>query len=120
MVKEGVMFKLKAFVGWDSREEMAYNVCHSSINRHSHGRVPVYPLKQNSLRESGIYTREMDQKATTEFTITRFLTPYLAGQTGWSVFMDCDYLLTCDISDVLQEVSEDRAVYVVKHDYSPA
>ena len=110
---------LKIYVGYDSREDIAWQVCRQSILRHTKGNVEVYPLKQTTLRELGLYTRGAD-KASTEFSLTRFLTPYLAAHDGWSIFVDCDFLFTRDIMAVLEGASTDKAIHVVQHDYTPA
>jgi hypothetical protein len=114
------MDELKIYVGYDSREDIAWQICRHSLLRHSHPQLPVYPLRQSSLRELGLYTRPLDAKASTEFSISRFLTPYLAAYDGWSVFTDCDFLFTADVRKVLLDLDPSKAVYVVKHDYTPA
>ncbi|NKX45338.1 glycosyltransferase [Roseicyclus persicicus] len=111
--------KLKVFVGYDSREDIAWQVCRHSIHRHSSADLEVYPLKLTTLRELGLYTRQAD-KASTEFSLTRFLTPYLGAHDGWSIFVDCDFLFTVDVRSVLQNANREKAVYVVQHDYTPA
>ena len=73
----------KLFVGYDSREDIAWQVCRHSILRHSAADLSVIPLRQETLRELGLYTRPLDATASTEFSLTRFLTPYLAAQSGW-------------------------------------
>lgn len=110
---------LKIFVGYDSREDIAWQVCRLSIQRHTGADVPVYPLRQSTLREIGLYTRAADA-ASTEFSITRFLTPYLGAHDGWTIFVDCDFLFTVDVRKVLDHASRDKAVHVVQHDYVPA
>jgi len=110
----------KIYVGYDSREEIAWQVCRHSIRRHARADIGVHPLRQDTLRELGLYTRPADTRASTEFSLTRFLTPYLADTAGWSLFMDCDFLLTTDIGAVFDGLDADKAVYVVKHDYVPA
>ena len=60
---------MKIYVGWDSREDIAYQVCEHSIKRRD-PQAEVYPLKQNEMRKQGIYTREVDKLATTQFTFT--------------------------------------------------
>jgi hypothetical protein len=109
----------KIYVGYDSREDIAWQVCRHSVLRHTSAPVEIYPLKQSTLRELGLYTRGADS-ASTEFSLTRFLTPYLAGPSGWSIFVDCDFLFTVDVTSVLDGVDKNKAVYVVKHDYVPA
>ena len=111
--------KLKIYVGYDSREDIAWQVCRHSILRHTEGDVEVYPLKQTTLRELGLYTRAQDN-ASTEFSITRFLTPYLAAFDGWSIFVDCDFLISRDITEIFGLLDDAKALYCVHHDYTPA
>lgn len=110
----------KIFVGYDSREDIAWEVCRHSLHRHASGDLSVIPIRQESLRELGLYTRPTDLGASTEFSITRFLTPYLAAQSGWVLFCDCDFLFTVDITQVFEGLDPSKAVYCVQHDYVPA
>lgn len=111
----------KVFIGYDSREDIAYQVARRSLLRHSGPEVTVHPIRQPVVRELGLYTRPIDANATTEFSLTRFLTPYLAAQqTGWTLFTDCDFLFTTDIRGVLADVDPAKAIYVVQHEYDPA
>lgn len=110
----------KIFVGYDSREDIAWEVCRHSLLRHADDAVEVIPIRQEPLRELGLYTRPHDTKASTEFSITRFLTPYLAAQAGWVVFCDCDFLFTVDVREVLDGLDSSKAAYCVQHDYTPA
>jgi len=110
---------MKIYVGYDSREDIAWQVCRYSLLRHASEELPVFPLKQATLRELGLYTGPIDAKASTEFSLTRFLTPYLAAYDGWSAFVDCDFLYTADIRTLLPTLDPGKAVYVVKHDYQP-
>ena len=114
------MEDLKIYVGYDSREDIAWQVCRQSLLRHAGLELPVYPLRQTSLRELGLYTRPADARASTEFSISRFLTPYLAAHDGWSVFVDCDFLFTDDVRKVLRNLDLSKAIYVVQHEYTPA
>ena len=112
--------KLKIFVGWDPREDIAWEVCrHSILSRTDPNQVTVTPLIQSELRKQGLYTREIDTKAATEFSLTRFLTPTLAGNEGYAIFVDCDFLFLTDIRGVLDQIDPSKAVSVVKHDYQP-
>jgi lipopolysaccharide biosynthesis glycosyltransferase len=111
--------RTKVFVGYDSREDIAWQVCRHSILRHAREAVDVIPLRQDVLRELGLYTRPQDIGASTEFSLTRFLTPYLAADSGWAMFCDCDFLFTTDVSSVLEGLDRTKAVYCVQHDYTP-
>jgi len=109
----------KIFVGYDSREDIAWQVCRHSLLRNSTADLEVIPLRQLALRELGLYTRPHDIGASTEFSLTRFLTPYLAAESEWAVFCDCDFLFTSDIMEVFAGLDPAKAVYCVRHDYTP-
>ena len=95
--------KLQVFVGWDPREDIAWEVCrHSILSRTDASQVTVTPLVQSDLRAKGLYTRDIDTRAATEFSLTRFLTPHLAGTTGYAIFVDCDFLFLNDIQEQIQ------------------
>jgi hypothetical protein len=83
--------------------------------------VTIAPLVQRQLRSSGLYTRARGPTESTEFSLTRFLVPALAGYRGWSLFMDCDMLCLADLAGLAAEMERqsDKAVLVVKHDYVP-
>lgn len=105
------------YVGYDAREDVAYRVLKSSIKKQCDRRIQ--PLIQSQLRESGIYTRDVDVLAATEFSFTRFLTPLLNGYDGWALFIDCD-MLFLESPDKLFELADDKyAIMCVKHNYNP-
>jgi lipopolysaccharide biosynthesis glycosyltransferase len=54
----------------------------------------------------------------TEFAVSRFLVPHLA-RGGLALFMDCDMLIRCDISELFDLVDKSKAVTVVKHKFDP-
>ncbi len=108
---------LRVFIGYDSRETVAYHVlCHSILERAS---IPVsfFPLKKAMLHE--IFERPDHPLSSTEFTFSRFLTPFLSGYQDWSLFMDCDMLMTADISELMEYADDRYALRVVQHDYVP-
>ena len=106
----------KVFVGYDPREDIAYQVCKHSIARRNK-EVLVRPLVQKELREAGWYTRPVDPLSSTEFTFTRFLIPELCDYKGWALFMDCDMILLTDIQELFDQADEKYAVMCVQHDY---
>lgn len=67
---------MKVFIGYDTREDIAYQVCKHSLESRNKD-VKVIPLIQHTLRKQGWYTRPIDKLASTEFTFTRFLIPEL-------------------------------------------
>ncbi len=109
----------RIFIGWDSREPEAYDVAEYSLRRHASIPVEVHPIKADELRAQGLFTREKDPLASTEFTYTRFLTPALAGFKGWALFCDCDFLWLGDIAGLTEYTRTPKAVYCVQHDYKP-
>uniref|UniRef100_A0A5B6YST9 Nucleotide-diphospho-sugar transferases superfamily protein n=1 Tax=Davidia involucrata TaxID=16924 RepID=A0A5B6YST9_DAVIN len=100
---------LKIFVGYDPREDIAYQVCRYSILKRSSVPVEVIPIKQSDLREKGLYWRERG----------RFLTPHLANFQGWALFVDCDFLYLADIDELFRMVDDNYAIMCVHHDYTP-
>ena len=107
----------RIFVGFDSKEIVAYHVlCQSIIERSS---VPVVfsPIVLDNL--AGIFTRERNSLQSTEFSFSRFLTPYLSNFEGWSIFMDCDMLARADIEQLWSLRDSRYSVMCVKHDYVP-
>ncbi|KAH7423055.1 hypothetical protein KP509_12G037400 [Ceratopteris richardii] len=114
-----IISKLPIFVGYDPREDVAFEVCRHSLLKHATLPVEVIPIKQAELRRNGVYYREKDPTESTEFSFTRFLTPYLAGFEGWAMFVDCDFLYTADIRELAELIDDRYAILCVQHDYTP-
>lgn len=108
----------KVFVGYTSYQDVVYQIAKHSIERLSRD-VKCFPIVQSSLRELGLYTREIDKKGATEFSITRFLTPYLAGYKGWVLFCDNDVLALTDINELFDQADDRYAVMCAKHNHTP-
>ena len=110
---------LQVFIGYDAREAVAYHVLAHSILRRASRPVTITPLVRAHL--AGIHARPRGPLESTDFSLTRFLVPYLSGYRGLSIFMDCDMLCRVDLAEVLTEVVEQpfKSVYVVPHDYTP-
>lgn len=110
---------MKVFIGYDSREDIAYQVCKHSILSRTED-VDVEPLKLSELKEKGIYTREDDPLSSTEFTFSRFLVPYLMNYSGWAIFADCDFVFLEDVKKLFNIAKKyDYAVMCAMHDYKP-
>jgi lipopolysaccharide biosynthesis glycosyltransferase len=109
---------MKIYVGYDTREDIAYQVCEHSIYSNSTD-AQVVPLNQQSLRQDKWYWRELDKLASTEFTFTRFLIPALENYKGWALFCDSDIVFTTDIKQLFDQADDKYAVMCVQHDYTP-
>jgi lipopolysaccharide biosynthesis glycosyltransferase len=113
------MAAARVFIGWDSREPAAYEVAYFSLRRRSTIPIEITPIKLDDLRSRGLYWRAQDPLASTEFTYSRFLTPYLAGFSGFALFCDCDFLWLADIAELWNLCDSNKAVQCVQHDYQP-
>ncbi len=107
------------FIGYDSKEDIAYRVCKQSLLNNSTSNIKVKSLKLYELIAKNFYTRAVDPLASTEFTYSRFLIPALMNYKGWAIFCDCDFLFFKDINLLFDSIEGDKAVYCVKHDYKP-
>ena len=77
------------YIGYDSKEEVAYKVLQESILDHTSAPVNIIPLQQGRLRDINFYRRthfvrdnikydSVDKKPfSTDFSFTRFLVPFL-------------------------------------------
>lgn len=108
---------VRVFVGFDAREAVAFNVLSYSIQRRSSVPVSVTPIALHQLK--GIFSRPRHSLQSTDFSFSRFLTPYLSGFDGWSLFMDCDMLMRADIAELWSLRDSRFSVQVVKHDHRP-
>ena len=112
------MIANKVFVGYDTREDIAYQVCEHSIWQHNKD-IEVVPLKQQELRDNKLYWRGEDKLASTEFTFTRFLIPHLMNYEGWALFCDSDIVFLEDVDNLFALRDDKYAVMCVHHDYTP-
>jgi hypothetical protein len=125
---------MRIYIGYDDREQVAYDVCKASILRRASIPVEVIPLKHQELRRKGLFSRtwridtggqyycEVDGRPfSTQFSHSRFLVPELARQAGheWALFVDCDFLFLEDVAKLKAEANKNYAVQCVQHDYRP-
>lgn len=108
---------INIYIGFDPRETVAFHVLAHSIHARSSLPVRIAPLMLSQLRPT--FTRERHALQSTDFSFSRFLTPFLSDYAGWSVFMDCDMLMLDDIAGLYALRDERYAVMVVKHDHVP-
>jgi lipopolysaccharide biosynthesis glycosyltransferase len=127
------------YIGFDAREVSAFVVARSSIRNRLTSRIPIHGLVLPVLQEAGIYRRPTERhfgklqdvlsrrndyngQISTEFALSRFLTPHLA-RTGLALFMDCDMLVHADLCELFDHCEFDdpgKAVYCVKNNHRPA
>lgn len=108
---------IRIFIGYDPREAVAYNVLSHSIHTRASEPVTIAPLMLSQLKN--VFSREAHPLQSTEFSFSRFLTPFLSDYTGWSLFCDCDMLMLDDIANLWKVRDERYAIQVVKHEHKP-
>lgn len=108
---------IPVFIGFDTRETVAFSVLAYSINKRASQPVSTTALMLSQL--GGILRRDRHPLQSTDFSFSRFLTPYLSGYAGWSIFMDCDMLMLDDIANLWRLRDERYAAMVVKHEHVP-
>jgi lipopolysaccharide biosynthesis glycosyltransferase len=124
--------KINVYIGYNSKEDFSdkfpnvvnppYSVAKYSILKNYKGDendLSIQPIKLQDVIDAGLYWREEDPLASTEFTYSRFLTPHLNDYKGIAIFCDSDFLWQCDINEVLEYYDEKYAVMCVQHDYIP-
>lgn len=104
---------IPVFIGYDTRETVAYHVCANSIIRHSSSLVGLHPLAPNTIKTY----EEKHTDGSNNFIYSRFLIPHLMNYNGWAIFLDGDMLVREDITELWNMRDESKAVMVVKHDY---
>ena len=109
---------IRIFIGYDSSETVAWHVLTHSILKHSTSPVSFIPIARDHIKQ--LYNKPKQGYESTEFSMTRFLTPYLSDYTGWSIFIDCDMLVTADITELWNLRNDKYSVMCTKHDYQPS
>ena len=108
---------LNVMIGYDRQEIVAAHVLMQSILDHSSRPIRFTLIDLASLKP--IFEREATSQQSTEFSFSRFLTPYLSDYAGWSLFLDCDMLARADFTELFAHADDRFAVMVCKHDYQP-
>lgn len=131
------------YVGYDPREDLAYEVLKYTALKHASGPLNVYPIKQDLMRRIGLYRRAWmlgssslpkpssdddiwhrdifdGRHFSTDFSFSRFLVPFLHRLEGWALFMDCDMYFRSDPLELFEKYNDPAyALYCVKHNYDP-
>lgn len=104
------------YIGFDSAHPIAAEVTAASMARFT-GWNPIRFIDTTELRTQGCYWRNHTGNESTDFTYSRFLTPYL-GNSGYATFCDGDFFWRKD-PHLLYEYADGSPVKVVKHDLRP-
>lgn len=121
------------FMGWDSRESLAYRVAKYSIIRRATEDVNILPVSHGhelivdrpiEMRGRQLWCPISQAPMATEFSIARFIVPFvhreMSGQLySWTLFIDCDVLCRSNIIELFELADDRYAVMVVKHDQDP-
>jgi lipopolysaccharide biosynthesis glycosyltransferase len=120
-----------AFIGYDPRWSAPFAVLRHELSRE----VATYGIELAAMYKRGLYTRVTERRGnqlrdvisdapmSTEFAISRFLTPHLAresGVNGWALFLDCDMLPFASMDELFALADRRYAVMCVKHAFVPA
>ena len=120
------------YIGYDPKEDMAYQVLKFSLERIASKPVRVVPIKRDVVQRMGLYRREhtvMDgqnydvidgRPFSTEFSFTRFLVPFLNMFEGKALYMDCDMYMRTDVIELFEACDLDYyPLWCVHHKYEP-
>ena len=110
---------INIFIGYDTREKVASDVCEFSIRQRTKSDLNIKLLKLDDLKKKKIYYRAEDKLSSTEFTFSRFLIPHLMDYSGWAIFCDCDFLWLENIEKLYKLRNDNFAVMCCQHIYNP-
>lgn len=115
---------LRIWIGWDSRFPEPAKVLARTLTRRATLRPDISFLHKQYLEDCYGWKRLVeDSLASTEFTYSRFLVPYLCGYQGTALFLDNDMACFADIAQIIpkgyRNTSNWPALAVVKHDHQP-
>ena len=112
------MKPIRVFIGYDPKEAEAFNVLQHSIHIRASKPISIVPIMLTQIKK--FFQREMNPLQSTEFSFSRFLTPYLSNYKGWSIFMDCDMIVLDDIVKLYNLKDDKYAFMCVKHEHNPS
>lgn len=115
--REQAVEMIRIFIGYDTREPVAFNVCTHSILQRASKPVSISAVMLSQLSE--FFTRPVNALQSTQFAFSRFLVPYLCNYEGWAIFIDGDMIVRRDIAELWRLRDERYTVQVVKHAHVP-
>jgi len=118
------------YIGYEPREEDALGVCVNSIKAHLSEAIDIRLVVLSQLVNCGLYRRPTsvrmgqvfddisDAPMSTQFAISRFFIPKLCDADA-ALFMDCDMLVRCDLTELFAKLDTEKAIQVVQHEHKP-
>lgn len=103
---------MKFFVGYDTDRKYVFDYCIKSL-------TVDYEKIGSSILDKSVWYRKRRPTDSTEFSVCRFLVPYLSDYTGWSVFMDDDFYWNVSPLELKQFCDDSYSVLVCHHNYVP-
>jgi len=107
----------RIFLGYDPTQQIACDVLKYSLEKHASEPIDVQAIDQDKIPD---WQRPVDPLASTPFTYTRFLVPYLCDYEGTGLFMDSDMLALGDVCELFHLDMDGLALRVRKHEYNPS
>ena len=108
---------IRVFIGYDRREAIGFHVLSHSILARATAPVSITPVALDHV--SAVFKRPIEPLQSTEFSFSRFLTPWLADYEGWAIFLDPDCVCLADITELWAHRDDRYAVMCVQHDHQP-
>ena len=87
------MTPIQVVIGYDPRQPVAFQVAAQSVWQHATAPVSITRLALKRL--------PITRRGLTDFTYSRWLTPWLADYEGVSIFLDSDVLVRGDVTELL-------------------
>jgi len=106
----------RVFIGYDPSQHISFQVLRYSLQKHTTQELDIRAIDAEKIPDWG---RPIDPLASTPFTYTRFLVPWLCDYEGIALFMDGDMLALGDVSELFALSMDDLALRVRQHDYNP-
>jgi lipopolysaccharide biosynthesis glycosyltransferase len=106
----------RIFIGYDPSQHISFEVLRYSLEKHASEPIEIEAIDASKLPDWG---RPVDPLASTPFTYTRFLVPWLCDYEGTALFMDSDMLALGDVCELFHLPMDRIALRVRQHDYRP-
>lgn len=108
---------MKIFIGYDKEEKTSFHMAVQSIIENSSKPIEIVPLVKDQIE---VYQRKRTKHESSDFSLTRFLVPFLSDYKGWSLYCDCDFIFKEDITKLFDLSDDQFSIMVCKHNYQPS